>query len=108
MVGNNDSQGSFTFETKWKTETLKTRGINTMVKSSWVYSPLCLRPPHHAGLGGGFTEDSSTRALGSHLWKMVQFNGNAITDVLRLKQPILSQTHLPHQVSGQVLIPNSC
>lgn len=78
-----------------------------MVKSNWVCSPLCLRPPHHAGLTVALQKTLHTRALGSHLWKMVQFNGNAITDVLRLKGPILSQMHLPHQESGQVLIPNS-
>lgn len=40
------------------------KGINMVAKSSWVYSPLCLGPPHHAGLGNGFTEDTQHKGPG--------------------------------------------
>lgn len=72
-----------------------------VVRSSWVYSPLCLGVYIMQNLAVDLQKTLSTRALGSHLWKMVQFNGNAITDVLRLKQPILSQTHLPTKYQGR-------
>lgn len=102
-------RGSFTFEIKRKTRDPEDKeGLiwwsnqaGSTLPSAWGFYIM-------QDLAVDLQKTLSTRALGSHLWKMVQFNGNAITDVLRLKQPILSQTHLSHQVSGQVLIPNSC
>lgn len=101
-------RGPLTLEIKWKTRGLEDKG--DYYGGPIKLGLLSLLPRAATALQGLALESQKTlsaRALGSHLWKTVQFNGNAITDVLRLKRPILSQTHLPHQVSGQVLIPNS-